>query len=89
MSKLGVIDDNINKAYKNRLTATIKAAKTQYYNNAFINNRKNTKKYWSLVNNIIGKNVNSKSVKILLIDNLEICGDSEISEEFSNYFTIA
>jgi hypothetical protein len=31
MSKLGIIDDKVNVAYKNRLTATIKAAKTQYY----------------------------------------------------------
>ena len=83
MAKLGVIDNDINKAYKNRLTATIKSARKQYYNNAFINNRNNTRKTWSLINNMIGKNLNSKSIKSLLVDGVE----TSDAEEFNNYFT--
>ena len=45
--KLGLIDDNFNKMYKNRLTVVIRNAKRLYYKNAFDSYKKNINPLWT------------------------------------------
>jgi hypothetical protein len=86
MLKLGIIDNNTNSAFKNKLTTVIRAAKSQYYKNAFKNCNDNIKNTWKLISNIIGKNIHSKKIKSLIIGDMEVVEEREISEQFNEYF---
>ena len=70
--KLGLIDDNFNKMYKNRLTVVITYEKKLYYRNAFDCYKKNIKKTWQTVKHLIGSDVGRESVRSLFVDGREI-----------------
>ena len=70
--KLGLIDDNFNKIYKNRLTVVIRNAKKLYYRNAFDCYKKNIKKTWQTVKRLIGSDVGRERVRSLFVDGREI-----------------
>jgi exonuclease III len=84
--KLGIIDHNTNKEFKNKLTTVIRTAKNQYYKNAFKNCNDDIRKTWKLISNIIGKDSHSKKIKSLLVNEMEIVEEREIAEEFGDYF---
>ena len=69
---MGLIDDNCNKMYKNRLTVVIRNAKMLYYKNAFDCYKMNIKKTWKTIKHLIGSDVGRESVRSLFVDGREI-----------------
>ena len=65
---MGLIDDNFNKMYKNRLTVVIRNAKKLYYRNASDCYKKNIKKTWQTVKHLIGSDVGRERVRSLFVD---------------------
>ena len=85
--KLGLIDDNFNKMYKNRLTFVIRNAKRLYYKNAFDSYKKNIKKTWQTIKHLIESDVGRERVRSLFVEVREIVDTQQIANEFNNYFS--
>ena len=85
--KLGLIDDNFNKIYKNRLPVVIRNAKKLYYKNAFDCYKKNIKKTCQTIKHLIGSDVGRERVRSLFVDGREIVDTKQIANEFNNYFS--
>ena len=70
------------------LRKTIRAAKKQFYHNCFAKFRTDMKKTWSTINNIICKEKNKSNIpKYFLINGSKVTNDTDIANEFNNFFT--
>ena len=76
--KLGLISHEKNNRYKNILNSVIKNAKKQYYKRAFINNKQNLKKTWTMLKNLMGKK-RHKTVKSIIMNNTPLTSDLDIA----------
>lgn len=75
-----------NNHFKNRLNKLIKREKRVYYHNLFTLNRKNIKKTWQVINDLMSKNVNNSTIKKIIYNNIEFTSEAEISNIFNSYF---
>lgn len=66
----------------------IENRKRSFYNEQFSRNRGNSKKQWSLVNNLLGRNVTSQQItEIVNKRNDLVSHEKGIANNFNNYFT--
>ena len=80
------INIKIYKDFRNLLTARIKKAKAQYFEDEFTRNSHSIKRTWATINSVIRKN--KLNTKIDLIDeNGTKFQDSDVSSKFVDYFT--
>ena len=85
--KLGVVTENDNKTFKNKVHSIIKKSKNDYYKNIFFQNKHNLKKTWNLINSLMGRNVQNNSIKKLVIDGIDYYDSGGISEIMNAYFS--
>ena len=84
--RLGIITNDENNAYKNRVKNILKKSKASYYKSLFNRNRNDIKKTWDIINNLCN-NVNSnKQIKKILWNNVEYTDDQNIAEIFNEHF---
>lgn len=75
------------RAYNSLLKKIIRHAKTSYHENSFSKCQNNSKKTWSLLNDLLAKNNKSKEIpKSFVHNNIEINNDNEISNKFNDFF---
>ena len=84
---MGLITRGENNSLKNRINAQINKAKNDYHKNAFILHKKNMRKSWNLLKNLMGTNSSKKEITSLLNGNSEITDTNEITEIFSDFFS--
>ena len=84
--KLGIIDDHINRKYRNTLNSVIRLAKRIYYINTFNSCQSNIKKTWGLIRQLLSKKDRTSNIKSIIINGREIIENSEVAEQFNNYF---
>ena len=86
ISKRFTSDDNIQcyKAYKNKLQTLMRSAEKQHFHELFEANRRNLKKSWAIIKNIINKKqFGNKSCEFVI--NGEITADQKlIADTFNN-----
>ena len=84
--KLGMISRAHHRAFNNCLSSKIKIAKSNYYKKSFDNSRCNIKKTWSIIKGLLSRNVNRKSIKKLIVDEVEVSDELEIADAFNAFF---
>ena len=84
--KQGIIDEQLNRKYRNCLNATIRQAKKNYYVNTFNSCQSNIKKTWELIKHLLSKKSKSSTIRNIIVNNSEISENSEIAEHLNNYF---
>ena len=84
--KLGLITKQLNNNYRNKLTTIIRKSKLMFYNRAFENCKSNMKQTWSLIKNIVNNSDARKSIKKIIVDEIEITSEPEMTEAFNEYF---
>ena len=84
--KLGVINSEQNRRYRNCLNSLIRQAKRQYYINTFHSCQDNIKKTWTLIKQLIGKKSKTTATKTLTINNTDVTDNVEVAEQFNSYF---
>ena len=76
------------KTYRNVLNKVKRSCKTKYYQEKCEEFKKNTKKLWQLINDVIHKsNDKSSIIDCIKVDNIEIYDKREISNKFGEYFS--
>ena len=85
--KLGFIQHEHYRCYRNTLTTTIRKAKENYFKTAFDGCHADMKKTWLLIKRLINRNNPKKSIKSVVVDDDELNDDADISEAFSKYFS--
>ena len=85
--KLGIIDEHLNRAYRNRLNTIIRQAKREYYRNVFNNCKNDMKRTWSAIRTLLAKKTRPTSVRSILVDGVAVGDASQICEHFNVYFS--
>ena len=86
LCKLGIIDAQTNRRYRNCLNAVIRKAKNYYYIKTFKMSQNNIKKTWSLIKQLMSTKSKDNCIKNIIVNNIEISNPSEMAEQFNNYF---
>ena len=87
LHKLGLVTDQENKVYKNKVNSMIKRAKTDYYKISFLKHKNNIKKTWKLIKSLISCGIKSANTKSLITNGIEYSGDSTLANMFNNFFS--
>ena len=87
LTKLGVMDQELNKKYKNTLTNLIRKSKEEYYQSKFQSCKNNIKNCWKLIKKILGRDNNKINNISLMQDGKEITDHKDIAEIFCSYFS--
>ena len=85
--KQGIISASVNKQLKKDLNKSINKAKKQYHLSLFNNCRKNMRKSWEIINDLMCRTVKRDRIKSLVVDGKIFEADHEIAEEFNRYFS--
>ena len=73
--------------YRNTLKKTMRHAKMTYYNNKCLESKRNTKKLWNLINEIIGTKKKSETkIDAIKVDNILRHNPKVITNELGKYF---
>ena len=76
------------KRYKNKLTHSLRIAKSLYYTKRLENEKSNIKSTWKTLNEVINKKRSKlKFLSSFKVDNFEISDPIEIANRFCNYFS--
>lgn len=67
-----------NNAVRNKVNSLIRSAKYKYYHDAFRVCTNDIKKTWSIVRDLLPGNISRKSIKSLLIDNVDVSDEIDI-----------
>ena len=86
LCKIGVIDEELNRRYRNCLNATIRLAKRNYYINSFNSCQNNIKKTWGLIKQLLSKKSKDNKIRNIVVNNANISNNLQIAEHFNNYF---
>ena len=85
--KQGHVSRRLFKAYCKLLKHYLTLKKNKYFNSKFNSLEKNSKKLWKTINNIIGRNNKSSSIKSILTEDGSIVTDTnKIASEFNKFF---
>ena len=84
--KLGIIDEHINRKYRNTLNTIIRLAKRNYYVSTFNSCQSNIKKTWNLIRQLLSQKNKTSNIKSIVVNGSEIIENSKIAEHFNNYF---
>ena len=81
--------DNKYKLYKKQLSKLLKIAEKQHYHHLLESNKRNLKKSWAIIKDVIGKKKieNSNCNKEFLIDGRIVSDKNVIANNFNNFFS--
>ena len=77
------------KKYSNKITELLRISRQTYYQKYFGKNKKNSKRIWQGIHEIISSRKSKKdsSISTLIIDGNTITAPTEMAENFNNFFT--
>ncbi|KAI3381283.1 hypothetical protein SNEBB_002555, partial [Seison nebaliae] len=87
LNKMGRMPNANYKAYCNRLTAVVRAAKRKYYSSIFINNKSNPKATWAHINKLLGKRNKNVTINEIAVNNVIYTNPKAIADHMNNYFS--
>ena len=85
--KLGFVNENYYKRFKNDLTKTIRRAKKSYHVSKFIEYKMNVKMTWKIINDLIKGKKAKGNISSIVVDNFEIFDEVNMAERFCEYFS--
>ena len=72
---------------KNKINFEIKSAKIKYYNRYFRENKNNIRQSWKGINDILGTNQNTTSIKNIVYNDKTHCSPEQISNALNSHFS--
>lgn len=77
-----------NKIYRNKITKLVRESKQKYYQRIIVDNKNNTKKIWSCINEYTNKrSVNIGEIKEIVYKENVITEPENIANAFNSYYT--
>ena len=86
--KQGLISEQENKTFKNKLTNLIRTARKNYKRNVFRDCNRNLNQTWKNIKNVLGLNSNSSKINMLVDNDVEIVDGAAIASAFIDFFLI-
>ena len=74
------------KAFRNKLTAVLRTAERNYFENILQENKNNLKNSWRIIKDVINKNKKSNITSKFLINNQTTTNKSDIANGFNSFF---
>ena len=84
--QLGVITNQENNRFKNRVKKIVDQCKKSYLFSYFEFNKTNLRKTWEMIRSLSNQQLDPKKIRKLIWNNAEISDDLEMSEAFNEYF---
>ena len=84
-----LLKHNSYKKYRNKITELLRISKQTYYQNYFEQNKKNSKRIWEGIHEIVSSRKSKKdsSISTIVVDGNTITAQTEMAESFNNFFT--
>ena len=81
---------NSYKKYRNKITELLRISRQTYYQKYFEKNKKNSKRLWQGIHEIISSQKSKKdsSISTIIVDGNTITAPTEMAENFNNFFTL-
>ena len=86
LSNSGLIDDNYNRVYRNKLRSLIRVAKRNFCHRSFEACRGDMADTWKLIKDAVLQGTSNISIESLLADRVETADVPEMADIFNNYF---
>ena len=87
LSKLGIISNELNKAYRNKLNSVIRLAKRTYYRRLFSDYTNDIKRTWKAIRSLLTKKQSNRCIKSLIVNGNILTNSYDIADSFSSYFS--
>ena len=85
-SKLGLISNELNRQYRNKLNSVIRIAKQRYFLHLFELNKNDIKQTWKVIKKLLSQSPRVKRIKNIMINGNIKDDSSDIVNGFSDYF---
>ena len=87
LSRVGIVSHELNLNYRNKLNSLIRRSKKKYFLDSFARCRGDISKTWKLIRGALSQGVSDRSIKSLIIENVEEASEMKLAEEFNNFFS--
>ena len=87
LSRSGLVTPLENNVIKNRLNSKIRSVKRNYFNKLFSDCVGNMRKTWININYLISRTTNRKTIKSIIVNNIECFEQLSIAKIFNDYFS--
>ena len=87
LHRLGLIDNEHFKRFKNLLTSLLRKSKRNYYHALFDLRKNYIKKTWNTIRDLLSQNSTRKNIRSILINNVEVTDPEELANKFNDYFS--
>ena len=84
---MGLITRAENNVIKNRINAQVNYAKTKYYSDSLEAYRKNMKKSWSILQELMGRKQSKREIVSILNEDTEQTCPQKIADTFATFFS--
>ena len=85
--RLGLISKETNNLVRNEVNCATRAAKNNFYRDAYNTANNDMKKSWAITRKLLGVDNKKQNVAKLIIDDVEYTDPSNIADHFNNYFS--
>ena len=87
LCRLGLVSQEENTNVKNRLNSKIRSEKRRYFNRVFSQCMNNMKETWKNIKYLMSKTNNYKTIKSIIINDVEDFDEVSIARIFNDYFS--
>ena len=84
--RLSLVTAAENNRFRNRVNNIIRDQKVKFHSDLLLKCKNDLKKTWKIINNILSRNLEKKSVKKIIFNNLSYSEDVEIASIFNDFF---
>ena len=85
--KLGLLSKEDNNVLKNRISRQISLVRKNYFCSVFEDSRRDLRKTWSLVKNLMSFSISKNNIRSIISNNIEYFDEESIAKTFNDYFS--
>ena len=84
--KLSLVTTVENNRFRNKVNSIIRKHKVKYFSDMLDNCKSDLKKSWSIINNLLSKNIKTKDINRIICNNVTYTCSNDIANLFNNFF---
>ena len=84
--RLSLVTRAENNNFRNKVNSIIRKYKTKFYSDMLANSKNDLKKTWSIINDLLSKNMKNKDINRIICKNVTYTCSVDIANVFNNFF---
>ena len=84
--KISLVTTTENNKFRNKVNSLVRKHKSKFYRDMLENSKHDLKKTWSIINNLLSKNINTMEINRIICNNVTYTCRKDIANAFNNFF---